>query len=451
MKNIFSDPNDWWEAYGNLNFRSEEGLQVLHDTFEKAIGLADDEFRETVIERFFELKDFLEKENRWDDYIALRDIIVKYQPAFFEKEICYIEPDITRYFLYHNDTLEADKSLKLIADFPFSDVDITLGIHGLAAAYSKTDWIIRFAEQHYTAFYERRSEYMGSLHLEIDLFAFFATAENLYTASKTTGVFDSAQLKERAKNFDLFPENCNKEISELMQDKNIYNKTFQVLYANEDTKHFALHLSFCKYMYDEKGVSFAASYLILDTLMRFESEAESYNFDTFDAADFKDYAGHLGGFMNNYEYKPILAPLGAIYMCDFLKKCNLISDKQHQSVVTSCINFVDFFAHQWHWRLKDNGYLRNWQKPDSMLQTAFDDLLATVAKAYEPKSEDTNRDNFAESLRINEVMESWNTPAQPKQQYITPSFTPIKSAPKIGRNDSCPCGSGKKYKKCCGK
>ena len=26
-----------------------------------------------------------------------------------------------------------------------------------------------------------------------------------------------------------------------------------------------------------------------------------------------------------------------------------------------------------------------------------------------------------------------------------------KSAPKIGRNDPCPCGSGKKYKKCCGK
>ena len=23
--------------------------------------------------------------------------------------------------------------------------------------------------------------------------------------------------------------------------------------------------------------------------------------------------------------------------------------------------------------------------------------------------------------------------------------------PKIGRNDPCPCGSGKKYKKCCGR
>lgn len=27
---------------------------------------------------------------------------------------------------------------------------------------------------------------------------------------------------------------------------------------------------------------------------------------------------------------------------------------------------------------------------------------------------------------------------------------PVMAAPKIGRNDACPCGSGKKYKKCCG-
>ena len=28
---------------------------------------------------------------------------------------------------------------------------------------------------------------------------------------------------------------------------------------------------------------------------------------------------------------------------------------------------------------------------------------------------------------------------------------PMKAAPKVGRNDPCPCGSGKKYKNCCGK
>lgn len=29
--------------------------------------------------------------------------------------------------------------------------------------------------------------------------------------------------------------------------------------------------------------------------------------------------------------------------------------------------------------------------------------------------------------------------------------TPTKVEPKVGRNDPCTCGSGKKFKKCCGK
>jgi preprotein translocase subunit SecA len=28
---------------------------------------------------------------------------------------------------------------------------------------------------------------------------------------------------------------------------------------------------------------------------------------------------------------------------------------------------------------------------------------------------------------------------------------PVRTGPKVGRNDPCPCGSGKKYKNCCGK
>lgn len=27
----------------------------------------------------------------------------------------------------------------------------------------------------------------------------------------------------------------------------------------------------------------------------------------------------------------------------------------------------------------------------------------------------------------------------------------VRATPKVGRNDPCPCQSGKKYKKCCGK
>ena len=43
-----------------------------------------------------------------------------------------------------------------------------------------------------------------------------------------------------------------------------------------------------------------------------------------------------------------------------------------------------------------------------------------------------------------EAARNVNRPAPAKTQ-------PIKAQPKVGRNDPCPCGSGKKYKNCCGK
>ncbi|KZL28951.1 UPF0149 family protein [Pseudovibrio sp. WM33] len=36
-----------------------------------------------------------------------------------------------------------------------------------------------------------------------------------------------------------------------------------------------------------------------------------------------------------------------------------------------------------------------------------------------------------------------------QDQYVEPSGTYVRLGPKVGRNDPCPCGSGKKFKKCC--
>ncbi len=43
---------------------------------------------------------------------------------------------------------------------------------------------------------------------------------------------------------------------------------------------------------------------------------------------------------------------------------------------------------------------------------------------------------------------TWS-PKPPKQ--IARARAPVRAVPKVGRNDPCPCGSGKKYKQCCGR
>ena len=37
------------------------------------------------------------------------------------------------------------------------------------------------------------------------------------------------------------------------------------------------------------------------------------------------------------------------------------------------------------------------------------------------------------------------------QRRQAEQVTVVRSDPKVGRNDPCPCGSGRKYKQCCGR
>jgi len=57
----------------------------------------------------------------------------------------------------------------------------------------------------------------------------------------------------------------------------------------------------------------------------------------------------------------------------------------------------------------------------------------------------------AQTLRAEQAAESDSGPAREEPSGPAPVATIVNEGPKIGRNDACPCGSGKKYKQCCGK
>lgn len=65
-------------------------------------------------------------------------------------------------------------------------------------------------------------------------------------------------------------------------------------------------------------------------------------------------------------------------------------------------------------------------------------ILATIPLLKDCKPQE--RPNVTINQVVNQVI---------VQQPAAPQLPP-KLKPKVGRNDPCPCGSGKKYKKCCG-
>ncbi|NCX94861.1 MAG: preprotein translocase subunit SecA [Chitinophagia bacterium] len=74
----------------------------------------------------------------------------------------------------------------------------------------------------------------------------------------------------------------------------------------------------------------------------------------------------------------------------------------------------------------------------------------TQAPPPQPKPYVNNRNQSTTLNRQpdNEDEEYYTEPKEPKQAV---KVTPVVAPPKIGRNDSCPCGSGKKFKSCHGK
>lgn len=91
-----------------------------------------------------------------------------------------------------------------------------------------------------------------------------------------------------------------------------------------------------------------------------------------------------------------------------------------------------------------NGYT-----PEEYLQMTNDPDESMYA-VKENITEDEIFDELSEAVaacerfqyQARKLRESISMPASQNQQ-------PVKKK-KIGRNDPCPCGSGKKYKKCCG-
>lgn len=79
-----------------------------------------------------------------------------------------------------------------------------------------------------------------------------------------------------------------------------------------------------------------------------------------------------------------------------------------------------------------------------------------VNKAFdEPQKRDNRKDILSVAERYKDIIKTWvgyaekqNSLADYNNQFEE-SLSPVRTEAKIGRNDPCPCGSGKKYKKCC--
>ena len=69
----------------------------------------------------------------------------------------------------------------------------------------------------------------------------------------------------------------------------------------------------------------------------------------------------------------------------------------------------------------------------------------TIDERFEKRQDKQKLADLAKKARSKEDIE-----AERELLEKTKKVEPIRTSREVGRNDPCPCGSGKKFKKCCG-
>ncbi len=153
--------------------------------------------------------------------------------------------------------------------------------------------------------------------------------------------------------------------------------------------------------------------------------------------------------------------------CTLLKECGVYVVVEHNGDVYSC----DFFVSP-DWKLGNIMTNRLVDMLNSSVQNRFGKLKSSLPhdclnctwlrmcrggctkdRFHNPSNAELN--HFCESYKMffehadkkfKDLASEWK-----RQQTPLETYGSQQGAPKVGRNDPCPCGSGMKYKKCCGK
>ena len=88
---------------------------------------------------------------------------------------------------------------------------------------------------------------------------------------------------------------------------------------------------------------------------------------------------------------------------------------------------------------------------NEMSEKIKENVARVVLHQTKVTEEQTNTANLAKATEmIKKIMAARNAQAQNQANTSGKNQPVVNSSKKVGRNDLCPCGSGKKYKKCCG-
>ena len=141
---------------------------------------------------------------------------------------------------------------------------------------------------------------------------------------------------------------------------------------------------------------------------------------------------------------------GLEYVYHFLREYEMISEENFSRMIENIHGLQFLFARITDDDLWKMDFVFKWPQlflPDLSEKEVFQSTFTNNAEDFRKKVDNYSNDQYMDfPERLKRELKS---PEYKKRDDEYSQLPYVKEAPDIGRNDPCPCGSGKKYKNCC--
>lgn len=497
MKNI--DPT----YYRNMNW-SEMNMDEISDFFyELEDPVEQAEFLIFLVKEYPTLElpypewiedttDNLLYQNKTDLVYEMIDAFKYAVPDLYDESYLFLEKKLIHYYFYQNNLPKVLKRLEIIKQNPVQGIDIItiqslylLIYHGCykeAYEYSREVWKPIFDSD----------EIVGNAHAPFVINIYLYELEQVYERINQNQTVDWDRFYKKMIDLD-FEEEKDVMNAVIHCLENPFNK--EEIVSNIKNKqhrkvHTMMNIHFLKYMKEKYSMSFTHSDLLFNVLAKKElykgnRKQGSYFLFSFDKLD-----KHISNLFDSIFLSNVEELFGKVwglsYVYEFIHEVGMISDEGFEQMNHN-INALKYllvrivgvdlwkmtFVFKWpdiqtedsreeeifrSTFYEDNeAYKERLLNYKRMLYSALADNIKN--KVSDPDdSQDYNDLQFIDELK-DEMNESIDEYLDEEMDEDNDSSTPflsgnpykpyVKEEPDVGRNDPCPCGSGKKYKKCC--
>ena len=414
-----------------------------------------------------------EHAKNYDNILKFISIIQQAQPEIYKESFIYLNDFLVDYYLFHQDMAKVDEAFALYVADPLQDYDLYLKVFKKILFYQRTELLSLATSENYEIVSE--SDEIMSGGYEIAVAKLYMILQDLHDKGSKKLDRDDFRSKLNEYGFE-FGDDLLLWLADGLSKTQISADELNSL-LRKDKVNFIVVLRgyFFQYMY-ERGFEFYLSGQIWDMMFEFweENNEKGKTFNSYFKVTTTSFRKYLFDqkFMFTTDKPKIIATLwGSVYIYEFLHKLDIISTEMYEDFLKTSQKLKGSIIGRYTPDLWNSNFVHHWAKPDSVSEIEFREERNIFKKSISFIYEDFSliKDKMADELsKIGEmsdyIIEGGESRIKQDDSSLLnnllklnakghdeSNFVPVRVEKKVGRNDPCPCGSGKKYKKCCDK